>query len=224
MERTRIIFIAIVAVVVVVGILAWALWPSGEDEPSKQPVGGNTTITLTPTASPTPTPSSTVSAPMREMNFELTVLPEDGPPLTAEGSNKVMAAHDFLMEREGLDYSKPYPGFDYERLMALSTGNILASLEGDAMLWENPRTQDIEGNEEANALAEGGVFKVDVKVNEVWLNDGPDLVVIDIDTTNTLPDHFDELVEMSYYLNMEPCDSNEYGFCVASVDDHPTDG
>ena len=215
-------WILVVGGVLGLALLAWAIFvqlggngtgPQSTVSPTTKPssYGPGGEETPTETDSPSATPNEAKLS-LDEVGFPMTVV--TGSDYTNADVKMVMAAKEWVSAVYHLDFSMKYPGFDADKVIQYSGGDLREEYLSNQKYDQNPRSSDVAANEEYNKRA-GGTFKQEVTFNEGWLNTVETLVIIDITTTNQL--HEQELIEQSIYMKMNTCDTNEYGWCV--VDD-----
>lgn len=215
MERKNII--VVVAALAVIGVAVWALWPSSAPPVSPPPTIGTASTLPTPSSTSSASPSST-PAPVESPSHSTEVVEDDGT-MTPERAAMLAAATDYLTTLYTLDYSLPNPGFDYERLMTLSSGDLLLAHQNRVPLWQNPSGSDVRQTKEMNSKSPGGVYKQSVSIDGAWLTPSQSMVVSDISTTNSL--QYNEMVEESFIMQVEKCTTNTHGWCVTSVEQTP---
>lgn len=238
MSRSRLILIG--GAILVALVVAWMAWPKSNPNPT--PTGRPVDVTVTPRASETPsptpseTPSETPSQTPSDSQSPSTTAPEptkadypikaipEGAPLTDEARAMTTAAVDYLNTMFTLDYSKPYPGYDVESLAKQSNGELKVENLTNAKMWKNgPMTRgDAEDYKRMSTQSPGGVYKQTMTVRTAWVTESQRLVVVDIDTHNSLKAN--ELVEETYNLKVDKCEDDESRYCVVTIDNTPADG
>lgn len=184
-----------------------------------QPTNAGDPSREVPTGSSTPGETSAPAAGDKP-DFSLEYLNGEETP---EANAMALAAHAYLSARFTEDYSTPYPGFDIQRMIQLSTGDLKQAHEETAKGFEHgPRRSEAEEYQRMNDSSPGGVYKQTMSVYQGWVDESSRAVVLDINTDNTL-DH-NELVEDTWHLTMRECDTSEFGWCVSEEDNTPEDG
>lgn len=146
-----------------------------------------------------------------EQRFEFTVVLNNGETEMSEDSEKMVAAAEaFLKVKHERDYDKPYPGYDLDRLVALSDGTMLRIAEEEQRAYAHPRSKDVEAYNNTKRRA-GGKYVQTLNIRGAWVNPSQNVTMI-IDTKNPLGQQ--EIEGQSFAMNMVSCASNDYGWCV----------
>lgn len=214
-------------IVIVGGLLVW--WNSRD--------GGQPDAAPTPTSGPIPpqgpgrpgsaappssSPSTAPSTPVVVDDYPYKVVLVDRATLDEDGTAMLEVAEQYLRLQIERDYNQPYPGFDAEAQVDLTTDHLQRKHEYELRDYEEPRQRDLEVYQDRNREAGPDGFKQTLHIIDGYVTQSEQRVVFTVDAKNT-DGGPGALVESSFWVDLDPCTTNDQEWCVSEFADSAPD-